>query len=89
MFTQLEQGAAEHAAVFERVFGTPHGVDLGQLCAATGTTYARATSLDGLRAALRPGERGSGIRVVEVPTDRHRTRDLHARLRTAVADALG
>jgi len=45
--------------------------------------------LDDLRAALTPDAPSSGIRVVEVPTDRQRTRDLHARLRSAVADALG
>ncbi|MCY7372447.1 MAG: 2-succinyl-5-enolpyruvyl-6-hydroxy-3-cyclohexene-1-carboxylic-acid synthase, partial [Spirochaetaceae bacterium] len=39
LFTQLEQGAPEHAAVFERVFGTPHGANLRSLCAATGTAY--------------------------------------------------
>ena len=41
LFSLLEQGAPEHAAVFERVFGTPHGVDLAALCAATGTSYDR------------------------------------------------
>ncbi len=85
LFTQLEQGAPEHAAAFERVFGTPHGVDLGSLCAATGTAYALVRSLDDLRAEL---GRPSGIRVVEVPTDRSGTRDLHARLRGAVEAAL-
>jgi hypothetical protein len=34
IFGLLEQGAPEHADAFERVFGTPHGVDLAALCAA-------------------------------------------------------
>ena len=86
LFTQLEQGAPEHAEVFERVFGTPHGADLGSLCAATGTAYALVRSLEDLRAEL-GGQ--SGIRVVEVPTDRRGTRALHARLRAAVEGAVG
>jgi len=36
LFGLLGQGAPEHAAAFERVFGTPHTVDLVALCAATG-----------------------------------------------------
>jgi 2-succinyl-5-enolpyruvyl-6-hydroxy-3-cyclohexene-1-carboxylate synthase len=85
LFTLLEQGAPEHAAVFDRVFGTPHGADLQALCAATSTPYTAARTLDELRGNLGPP---SGLRVVEVRTDRARSRDLHARLRTAVADAL-
>jgi 2-succinyl-5-enolpyruvyl-6-hydroxy-3-cyclohexene-1-carboxylate synthase len=85
LFTLLEQGAPEHAAVFERVFGTPHGADLRALCAATSTPYDEARSLDELR-----GQLGApvGLRVVEVRIDRACSRDLHARLRTAVAEAL-
>lgn len=86
LFTLLEQGAPEHAVAFERVFGTPHGVDLAALCAATSTAYARAGSLAGLRRELVPGP---GLRVVEVRTDRSGTRDLHARLRAVVATVLG
>jgi 2-succinyl-5-enolpyruvyl-6-hydroxy-3-cyclohexene-1-carboxylate synthase len=85
LFSQLEQGAPEHAAHFERLFGTPHGVDLAALCAATATPHTLVESLDDLAAQLGPP---SGIRVVEVRTDRSRTRDLHARIRTAVAQAL-
>lgn len=85
LFSQLEQGAPEHSASFERVFGTPHGVDLGSLCAATGTAYVRAGSLEDLRSEL---GQPSGIRVVEVQTDRRGTRALHARLRGAVDEAL-
>jgi 2-succinyl-5-enolpyruvyl-6-hydroxy-3-cyclohexene-1-carboxylate synthase len=86
LFQLLEQGEPAHAASFERVFGTPHGVDLAALCAATGTPHVAAGSLDGLRAEL--GAPQSGIRVIEVRTDRSRSRNLHARIRAAVDDAL-
>ncbi len=85
LFNQLEQGAPEHAAEFERVFGTPHGADLAALCAATGTPHGLVDSLDDLAGRLGPP---AGIRVVEVRTDRSRTRDLHDRVRAAVGQAL-
>lgn len=85
LFTLLEQGAPQHAAVFERVFGTPHGVNIQALCAATSTPYDRAQTPDDLRVALTPRP---GITVLEVRIDRSRTRDLHARLRAAAVEAL-
>jgi 2-succinyl-5-enolpyruvyl-6-hydroxy-3-cyclohexene-1-carboxylate synthase len=86
LFTQLEQGDPRYADVFERVFGTPNGVDLAALCAATCTPHRLVGSDDELQAEL-AGE-SSGIRVLEVRTDRGRTRNLHARLRAAVHDAV-
>ncbi|MGQ0839248.1 2-succinyl-5-enolpyruvyl-6-hydroxy-3-cyclohexene-1-carboxylic-acid synthase [Actinokineospora sp.] len=86
IFSLLEQGAAEHKHSFERVFGTPHGVNLGQVCAGYGVPYTLATSPDALAAALQPAP---GLRVVEVRTDRARLRDLHARLRAVVAEGMG
>jgi 2-succinyl-5-enolpyruvyl-6-hydroxy-3-cyclohexene-1-carboxylate synthase len=85
IFGLLEQGAPEYAGVFERVFGTPHGVDLGALCAATATPYAVVATVEELRKAL--AETG-GIRVVEVRTDRHVAVDVDRSLRAAVALAL-
>jgi 2-succinyl-5-enolpyruvyl-6-hydroxy-3-cyclohexene-1-carboxylate synthase len=85
IFGLLEQGAPEHAAAFERVFGTPHGVDLEALCAASRTAYTLATSLEELRKAIEPGP---GISVVEVRTDRAQAVDLDRQLRTAVRAAL-
>jgi 2-succinyl-5-enolpyruvyl-6-hydroxy-3-cyclohexene-1-carboxylate synthase len=85
LFTLLEQGAPEHAEVFERVFGTPHGVDLEALCRSTSTSYARPGSLDDVARELSPR---AGLHVVEVRTDRSRTRDLHAMLRAAAESAL-
>lgn len=84
IFALLEQGAPEHSAAFERIFGTPHDVDVRALCAATGTPYDRVAVAD-LPAALAPQP---GVRVLEVQVDRASHRDLHARLRTAVVAAL-
>ncbi|WP_166463052.1 2-succinyl-5-enolpyruvyl-6-hydroxy-3-cyclohexene-1-carboxylic-acid synthase [Amycolatopsis acidicola] len=85
IFSLLEQGAPEHRDSFERVFGTPHGADLGALCAGFNVPHTLAESLDEFRDALRPAP---GLRVVEVRVDRSRHRDLHARVRQAVSDVL-
>ncbi|MEU3623369.1 2-succinyl-5-enolpyruvyl-6-hydroxy-3-cyclohexene-1-carboxylic-acid synthase [Amycolatopsis coloradensis] len=85
IFSLLEQGAPEHNASFERVFGTPHGADLGALCAGYRVPHLVAETLTEFRAALKPAP---GLRVVEVRVDRTRHRELHARLRTAVSSAV-
>jgi 2-succinyl-5-enolpyruvyl-6-hydroxy-3-cyclohexene-1-carboxylate synthase len=84
IFGLLEQGAPEHSAAFERVFGTPHRVDLAALCAAVGVGH-HLTDVAGLPAALAPAR---GIRLVEVRGDRSRLRDGHAELRSAVTAAV-
>ena len=73
---------------FERVFGTPHGADLALLAAAFGLPYTRADSADDLAKALSGTEPGSGLRIVEVRTDRAAQAALRARLRIAAIDAL-
>ena len=83
IFSLLEQHDADG---FERVFGTPHHVDLRALCAATGTAYTLATNRDQFTAAVR--RTVAGIDVVEVRVDRTTHRDLQARLTTAVHTAL-
>lgn len=84
IFSLLEQGAAEHKPSFERVFGTPHTADLRSLCAGYQVPHTLATDRATLRAALHPAP---GLRVIEIRSDRSQLRDLHARLRTAVADS--
>ncbi len=86
IFTLLEPGAAEHADAFERVFGTPHGADLGELSRGAGARHTLATTPDELVAAV--SQRPSGRHVVEVRVDRSAHRDLHARLRELAAAAL-
>jgi 2-succinyl-5-enolpyruvyl-6-hydroxy-3-cyclohexene-1-carboxylate synthase len=85
IFSLLEQGAPEHRGSFERVFGTPHGADLGALCAGYRVPHVVAGTLAEFRDALRPAR---GLRVVEVRVDRSRHRDLHARVRAAVGAAV-
>ncbi|MHA6623280.1 2-succinyl-5-enolpyruvyl-6-hydroxy-3-cyclohexene-1-carboxylic-acid synthase [Pseudonocardia sp. DLS-67] len=84
IFELLEQGAPEHAAAFERVFGTPHGVDLAALCAATGTGHVLVDVPD-VAGALAPAP---GLRVVEVRAGRRELRQGHAQLRAAVGTAV-
>jgi 2-succinyl-5-enolpyruvyl-6-hydroxy-3-cyclohexene-1-carboxylate synthase len=85
IFTLLEQGAPEHAASFERMFGTPHSSDLAALCAGYGVPHLLVAESDKLRAALAPAP---GPRVVEIRVDRTGLRDWQARLFRAVAESL-
>jgi 2-succinyl-5-enolpyruvyl-6-hydroxy-3-cyclohexene-1-carboxylate synthase len=85
VFATLEHGDPAHAAVFERVFGTPHGIDLAALCAGYGVTCTRVADLGALRAVL--AEPVRGLSVVEVPVDRAGRRGLQERLSAVVADA--
>jgi 2-succinyl-5-enolpyruvyl-6-hydroxy-3-cyclohexene-1-carboxylate synthase len=84
IFGLLEQGALEHAAAFERVFGTPHGVDLAALCTATGTTHVEVDVAD-IAEAVAPA---AGVRVVEVRATRTDLREAHATVRATVDEAV-
>ncbi|WP_298889519.1 2-succinyl-5-enolpyruvyl-6-hydroxy-3-cyclohexene-1-carboxylic-acid synthase [uncultured Serinicoccus sp.] len=84
IFSTLEYGDPDRlasptgAAAAERVFGTPHGTDLGALCAAHGVPHERLDSLGALEERL--AERAEGLRVLEVPVDRA----THRRVRDAL-----
>jgi 2-succinyl-5-enolpyruvyl-6-hydroxy-3-cyclohexene-1-carboxylate synthase len=76
-------------AGFDRLFGTPHGVELAGLAATYGLGYhplARASDLPDVVAAT--AAKG-GLHLVEARTDRADNADLHLRLRAAVATAVG
>ncbi|MEB3368640.1 2-succinyl-5-enolpyruvyl-6-hydroxy-3-cyclohexene-1-carboxylic-acid synthase [Saccharopolyspora mangrovi] len=85
IFSLLEQGGPEHSGSFDRVFGTPHGTDLAQLCAAHGVEHVQVPGHAELREALRPAP---GLRVVEVRANRDELRAVHQRLHAAVRSAL-
>jgi 2-succinyl-5-enolpyruvyl-6-hydroxy-3-cyclohexene-1-carboxylate synthase len=82
IFSTLEQAAFPES--FERVFGTPHGADFGALAAAARLPYQRLDSAAGLPAALA----GTGLRVVEVRTDRSEGAKLRAAISQACVTAL-
>jgi 2-succinyl-5-enolpyruvyl-6-hydroxy-3-cyclohexene-1-carboxylate synthase len=79
IFASLEQGAERHAASYDKLFGTPHGVDLASLCAATRTPHWRVDSLPELRHAL--ASPAGGIEVVEAVVRRDDRRDLDSAIR--------
>ncbi len=81
IFSDLEQ--ASFPGSFERVFGTPHQVDVGYLARAAGISYARLESPADLPAALA----GCGLRVLEARTDRATGAALRAALRAAATAA--
>ena len=86
IFATLEQGGAEFADVFERVYATPTGADIGRLCSALGVPYRLVAAPD-LPVAL--SEDVSGICVLEVAVPRDSRRDLAAAISTALRDAVG
>jgi len=86
IFSLLEPGEPGRAADFDRVFGTPTGSSIADLCRAHGARHTLASTPSDLRALLQ--QQPDGLAVVEVRVDRSRHRDLHANLRAAVAGAL-
>jgi len=79
IFAMLEQGDVSYADRYDRLFGTPHGVDIASLCAATRTPHWRVESLAELEHEL--ANPNGGIEVVEVAVRRDNRRDLDARIR--------
>jgi 2-succinyl-5-enolpyruvyl-6-hydroxy-3-cyclohexene-1-carboxylate synthase len=82
IFSVLEQGGPAHAESFEKLFGTPHGVDLAALCAASRTPHRRVTTRAELEAAVAT-PRG-GTEVVEAVVRRDNRRDFDAAVRGLV-----
>ncbi|KQY50162.1 2-succinyl-5-enolpyruvyl-6-hydroxy-3-cyclohexene-1-carboxylic-acid synthase [Nocardioides sp. Root140] len=79
IFAMLEQGDDRFADRYDKLFGTPHGVDVASLCAATRTPHWKVGSLPELEQAL-AGPNG-GIEVVEVACRRDNRRALDERIR--------
>lgn len=82
IFSLLPQAALRDP--FERVFGTPHGVNLEYVAASTRTPYTLVTDVTDLPKALR----GEGLRIVEVRTEREENAVLHSAMREAAQSAI-
>jgi len=90
IFSLLEHGGVEEAGRYgdavERLFGTPHSVDIAALAAAYGVGHSLVSTTAGLAEALdRPVQ---GRSIVEVRTDRRALRELHVRIKEAVSAAV-
>lgn len=86
IFSLLPQATAVEPATFERVFGTPHHVDIAALATAYGANYSRATTAADFSQELEKSPKG--LSIVEVKTDRAANAALHDRLRHAAAGAV-
>lgn len=82
IFGLLEPGADGLSASYERVFGTPTGMNLGAVVTAHGAEHRLVESADQLVALV--GNGAKGIRVLEVRADRATQRGLIQELSTAV-----
>lgn len=80
IFSGLPQAALP--GPFERLFGTPHGVDFAAVAAATGTPYELIGPGD------LPGSAGPGVRLVEMRTDRTGAEEARARLAESATRAV-
>jgi 2-succinyl-5-enolpyruvyl-6-hydroxy-3-cyclohexene-1-carboxylate synthase len=86
IFSTLEPAAFPDS--FERVFGTSHGADVGQLAGSFGVPFAQVDGPDELGKALAETGPGTGLRVIEVRTDRGAGAALRARIREAAVRAI-
>ncbi|MDL4776610.1 MULTISPECIES: 2-succinyl-5-enolpyruvyl-6-hydroxy-3-cyclohexene-1-carboxylic-acid synthase [Thermomonosporaceae] len=82
IFSLLPQAALP--GPFERVFGTPHQVDLELLANAHGVPYRRLEAAADLPKVIA----GEGLRIVEARTDRDANAVLHAEMRKAAHRAV-
>ncbi|MBT2585681.1 2-succinyl-5-enolpyruvyl-6-hydroxy-3-cyclohexene-1-carboxylic-acid synthase [Arthrobacter sp. ISL-95] len=91
IFSLLEHGAVEDSGAYgtavERLFATPHTVDISALAAAYGVGHQAVTTTAELTAALKSPLKGRTI--VEVRVDRADLRELHARIKEAISAAVG
>jgi len=85
IFSLLPQAAADIAG-FDRIFGTPHGVDLAKVVTGYGGNHEVLESVQHLQEVVATAPKG--LRVLEVRTDRSRNAELHRRLTAVAAEAV-
>jgi 2-succinyl-5-enolpyruvyl-6-hydroxy-3-cyclohexene-1-carboxylate synthase len=85
IFATLEQGLPAHMGAFERLFGTPVGLQFEALAAAAGIAYRRVQNADELAETL--AEPPAGMELVDAVIDRAHRRTLDREI-TALAATL-
>lgn len=79
---------ARHEDVFERYFGTPHGLDFAPAAALYGIPFARPETRSELRGRTADSLGRRATEILEVRTDREETRALHLAVRADVKRAV-
>jgi len=79
---------AGYGDVFERCFGTPHGLDLAAIAGACGAAVERVERMEALEAVVASACRRPGISVIEVPSSRVANVALHREYVAVATDAL-
>jgi 2-succinyl-5-enolpyruvyl-6-hydroxy-3-cyclohexene-1-carboxylate synthase len=72
----------------DRLFVTPHDLDIGGLCAVAGVGHLRVDQMSAFDAALVDARKADGIQLVEVPVPAERSREQRAAVQAAVDAAL-
>ncbi len=89
IFSFLPQAAIDDQAMFETLWGTPHGVDLAALAAAHGVPATIASGAQDVGVAVTAAMAAGGVRLVLVRTDRRRNVEQHRAVWQAVDQRLG
>jgi 2-succinyl-5-enolpyruvyl-6-hydroxy-3-cyclohexene-1-carboxylate synthase len=88
IFSFLPQHDHEASETFERLFGTPHGLDFSHVANLYGVGFQRVATREEYRKALKASIDAPGVQVIEVRTDRDENLRLHQRIWSAVAAAV-
>jgi 2-succinyl-5-enolpyruvyl-6-hydroxy-3-cyclohexene-1-carboxylate synthase len=84
IFSFLPQAA--FAETFERLFGTPTGIDLAKLADVYGLIYQDVEAASDLASSVADGLEKGGVHLIEVRTDRNENVALHRRLTARVVE---
>ena len=88
IFSFLPQAEQLEGHLFEALYGTPTGLDIGTAAKLFGASHARPASWPAFRRDLCNAMQCRGLSIVEVVTDRDRNVVQHRAVWAAVADAL-
>jgi 2-succinyl-5-enolpyruvyl-6-hydroxy-3-cyclohexene-1-carboxylate synthase len=88
IFSFLPQARALPADRFERLFGTPHGIDLVALASAYGVEARALERGEDAGAAVAGAAAKGGVHVLVARTERNANVDVHRRIDDAVAAAV-